>query len=116
MSTSLAIDFGSKYIGIALVANEDGLNTPLFAGTLKYENFSLNKKVQPRAGIRRTRRTRKTKKARLHRLKISLTAIGIPADRIVDIIRFSKRRSYKSLWDSDEISEKESKQGEDEIV
>jgi hypothetical protein len=116
MPTTLAIDYGSKNIGLALVRNNDSGNEPLFAGTLKYDNFTLKKKVQPRADIRRTRRTRKTKKTRLRRLQQGLLSIGIPADKAPEIVRFCKRRGYKSLWDDEEQIQTEPKPADDEIL
>jgi hypothetical protein len=116
MPSTLAIDFGSKYIGLALVRNEeDGRNTPLFAGTLKYDKFFLNKKVQPRAAIRRVRRTRKAKKTRLNRLYTAFLALRLPREQIPPIIRFCARRGYKSLWETDEKSGGESN-GNDNIL
>lgn len=102
MPVTLAIDYGSKYIGLALVRNEGGRNEPLFAGTLQYDSFILKKKVEPRAHIRRIRRTKKAKKTRLRRLKQGLEAAGIPAEKILPIVRFCRRRGYKSLWDKEE--------------
>jgi len=36
---TLSIDFGYKNIGVALARNEEGTNTPLFAGTILYDPF-----------------------------------------------------------------------------
>jgi hypothetical protein len=116
MPTTLAIDYGSKNIGLALVRNNDSGNEPLFAGTLKYNNFTLKKKVQPRADIRRTRRTRKTKKTRLRLLHQNLLSIGISVDKVPDIVRFCRRRGYKSLWDDDKQIQTETKSDADEIL
>jgi hypothetical protein len=103
MPFTLAIDFGSKHIGLSLVLNEkDGRNTPLFAGVLKYEKSFLNKKVEPRAEIRRIRRTRKARRVRLRRLHEALVGIGVPSEQIPPIIRFCVRRGYKSLWEVEE--------------
>ena len=42
MSTvTLAVDFGAKYIGLALVRNQGSKNVPLFAGTLAYDLLTL---------------------------------------------------------------------------
>jgi hypothetical protein len=59
---TLSIDFGYKNIGIALVRNQNGTNTPLLAGTLLYGPFQLSTKVGPRAELRRGRHNRKTKR------------------------------------------------------
>lgn len=115
MTTTLAIDYGSKNIGVALVRNENDRNIPLYAGTLRYDNFVIKKKVQPRASIRRTRRTRKTKKARLRMLHQNLISSGIPPDKTQEIVRFCKRRGYKSLWDKDEV-QTAAKDSGDEIL
>ena len=39
---TLSIDFGYKNIGVALARNEEGTNTPLFAGTILYDPFQLS--------------------------------------------------------------------------
>jgi hypothetical protein len=97
--TTLAIDFGSKYIGIALVRTEGTTNTPLLAGTIKYDRYSLSKKTEPRVQLRRLRRTRKTKKARLRRLEHGLVALGLETHTVNYLLNFCKRRGYKSLFD-----------------
>jgi len=99
---TLGIDYGASNIGIALVlTTEAGENIPLFAGTLRVDARHLKEKVETRAGIRRLRRTRKTKKRRLRNLQHALESLGLSPDQTSKIIRFSKRRGYKSLFDKD---------------
>lgn len=95
---TLALDFGSRYIGIALVDHpEPGTNRVLYAATLVVEPKPLNALVENRAGVRRLRRTRKTHKRRLRRLAQALQ--GIPnADHVV---RFCDRRGYS--YDEQEV-------------
>ncbi len=103
---TLGIDYGASNIGIALVlATEAGENIPLFAGTLRVDTRHLKEKVETRAGIRRLRRTRKTKKRRLRNLHHALESLGLSPDETSKIIRFSKRRGYKSLFDEDSPDE-----------
>ena len=112
MPISLALDFGSKNIGMALVRNaRDGTNTPLFVGILRYDSSLLNQKVIPRAEIRRVRRTRKAKKTRLRRLYDALAAIGLHKEQIKPIVRFCARRGYKSLWSNTDTSTHECQPG-----
>ena len=112
MPITLALDFGSKNIGMALVRNaKGGTNTPLFVGILKYDKHFLNQKVIPRAEIRRVRRTRKAKKWRLRRLSESLVGMGLPGEQIKPIIRFCARRGYKSLWSDRDLSTHECQPG-----
>lgn len=96
---TLAIDFGSKNIGIALVRNQGGINTPLFAGTALYDRFLLSKKVEPRVQMRRIRRTKKTKKARLAHLNAALLSQGLEPEIVAWLVNFCRRRGYKSLFD-----------------
>jgi hypothetical protein len=113
---TLSIDFGYKKIGIALVRNQDGINTPLFAGTLLYDPFQLSTKVGPRAELRRGRRTRKTKRHRLTHLRRELLALNLSIETIQQLINFCRRRGYSSLFQRNEISKvKKTKPGE-EIV
>ena len=51
MPITLAIDYGSQYIGLALVRNHSKGNESLFAGTVRYDNFLLKQKVELRAQI-----------------------------------------------------------------
>jgi hypothetical protein len=112
MTITLAIDFGSKNIGMALVRNaKDGTNTPLFVGVLRYDSSLINQKVEPRAEIRRVRRTRKAKKTRLRRLHETLAAMGLHSEQIKPIIRFCARRGYKSLWSDSDKSTHECQPG-----
>ena len=39
---TLSIDFGYKNIGLALARNQEGINTPLFAGTILYDPYQLS--------------------------------------------------------------------------
>ena len=88
---TLAVDFGSKFIGLALVQHSSPQhNRVLYAATLVVEAKPLNALVESRAGVRRIRRTRKTHTRRLHRLAQSLTGI-VGAEQIV---RFFGRRGY----------------------
>jgi hypothetical protein len=104
---TLSIDFGYRNIGVALVRNEDGINTPLFAGTLLYDPIQLSTKVEPRAQLRRARRTRKTKRNRLSLLTRQLLARGTPQEMVRDLITFCRRRGYSSLFEQPrEIQEK----------
>jgi hypothetical protein len=112
---TLAIGFGSKNIGIALVRNQDGVNIPLFAGTALYNRFLLSKKVEPRVQMRRMRRTKKTKKARLSRLKIGLLSMGLDTEVVTWLVNYCRRRGYKSLFD-EEMEPKDEKKDEDEVV
>jgi 5-methylcytosine-specific restriction endonuclease McrA len=91
MSTTLAIDFGSRNVGIALVQHcPDEPNRVLYAATLLVEAKPLKASVKPRATARRTRRTRKTHRRRLRRLAQALH--GIPG--VEGILRFCRRRGY----------------------
>jgi len=91
MSCTLAVDFGSRNIGVALVEHApDAPNRVLYAGTIVVDAKPLNSAVQPRAMARRMRRTRKTHERRLRRLAQALH--GVPnADHVV---RFCRRRGY----------------------
>jgi len=113
---TLSIDFGYKNIGLALVRNQEGINTPLFAGTLLYDPFQLSTKVGPRAELRRGRRTRKTKKRRLTLLRKKLLAINLPEETVQQIITFCRRRGYSSLFDEPQKLDQESKDSKEEIV
>ncbi len=114
MTVTLAVDFGSKYIGLALVRNHLDHDEPLFAGTITYQAFALKKTVEPRAQLRRIRRTRKTKKARLRKLEQALINIGTQPEAIHHIVGFCKRRGYLSLWDKPTIEADESKEQQDD--
>ena len=98
---TLGVDYGASSVGLALVrSDEKGHNIPLFAGTIRLDARWLKEKVEVRAGIRRLRRTKKTKRHRLRQLEQSLTQIGLGAEQIQSIVRFSNRRGYKSLFDA----------------
>ena len=112
---TLAIDFGSKNIGIALVRNQDSLNTPLFAGTALYDRFTLSKKVEPRVQMRRMRRTKKTRKARLAHLEAGLLSHGLEPDVVVWLVNFCRRRGFKSLFDEGREPRGEKKEEEAEV-
>jgi 5-methylcytosine-specific restriction endonuclease McrA len=91
MRHTLAIDYGARFIGIALVQHpEPRRNRVLYAATVVIEAKPLNALVETRAAVRRLRRTRKTHRQRLRRLSQALA--GIPnADQI---LRFCRRRGY----------------------
>ncbi len=96
---SLAIDYGSKYIGIALVSHSrSDPNRVLYGGVLVVEPKPLKKCVGPRAQVRRIRRTKKTGRRRLRRLAQALHGIGGAAE----ILRYCRRRGY--AYDRDEAS------------
>jgi len=116
MPVTLAIDFGSRFIGLALVRNQDGHDEPLFAGTIAYKPSDLRSKVVDRAQIRRIRRTRKTKHARLRSLEHGLRSIGVPPEAVQSIARFSRRRGYKSLWGEEKDEEKDQDGQEEETL
>lgn len=91
MTTSLGIDFGSKFIGLALVEHtNDQPNRVLYAGTIEVAAKPLNGLVETRAQTRRIRRTRKTHKRRLQRL--AQATRGIP--NIESVLRFCRRRGF----------------------
>jgi CRISPR/Cas system Type II protein with McrA/HNH and RuvC-like nuclease domain len=96
-TTTLAVDFGSKFIGVALVEHTpDVANRPLYAATLVVEPKPLKSAVETRAGSRRLRRTRKTHKRRLRRLAQALT--GIVGSE--ELLRFCRRRGFS--YEADE--------------
>jgi hypothetical protein len=99
-STTLAIDFGVKYIGVALVQHTaDVRNRVLYAATIIVESKPLKAIVETRAGSRRIRRTRKTHRGRLGRLSHALVTVpGSPA-----IVRFCRRRGFG--YDAEETDE-----------
>jgi len=113
---TLSIDFGYKNIGVALVRDQDGINTPLFAGTLLYDPFQLSTKVGPRAELRRGRRTRKTKKHRLNLLKKKLFDTNLPEGAVQELITFCRRRGYSSLFDVKEPPKTGKVDSKEEIV
>jgi hypothetical protein len=113
---TLSIDFGYKNIGLSLVRNQEGINTPLFAGTLLYDPYQLSTKVGPRAELRRGRRTRKTKRHRLTLLKKKLLAINLSDETIQQLITFCRRRGYSSLFDEPQKFDQETKDSKEEIV
>lgn len=91
MPATLAIDFGEKYLGIALVEHAaDMPNRVRYAATLVVEPKPLKSAVQPRATCRRMRRTRKTHQRRLRRLAAALAGI----EGAAPIVRFCRRRGY----------------------
>ncbi len=116
MSFTLAIDYGSQNIGVALVETNDGQNIPLFAGTLTYNTVQLKKKLNPRPQLRRMRRTRKTKKARLQKLARSLQTMGLHETTIGQLIAFCRRRGWKSLFGDAVPNSDASKSKDDEIL
>ena len=91
MPNTLAIDFGSRNIGIALVAHAgDEPNRVLYAATVRVDEKPLKALVEPRATARRIRRTRKTHQRRLRRLAEALRGV----EGAEEIIRFCRRRGY----------------------
>ena len=88
---SLAIDFGSRYIGLALVRHTDLIpNRVVYATTVVVDAKPLNEAVQVRSQVRRIRRTRKTHARRLRGLSQALA--GIPGSDT--LVRFCERRGY----------------------
>ena len=88
---TLSVDFGSQYIGLALVRHEDGIaNRAVYAATVVVDAKPLSSAVNVRVQTRRIRRTRKTHRRRLRRLAQSLAGIG-GAD---EIVRFCRRRGF----------------------
>jgi hypothetical protein len=88
---TLAIDFGSKYVGLALVRHApDEPNRVLYAATLVVEPKPLKEPIGNRADARRLRRTRKTHARRLARLR---QALG-DTPQADEIVRFCRRRGY----------------------
>ncbi len=112
---TLAIDFGSKNIGLALVHNQNRVNIPLFAGTALYDRFHLSKKVEPRVQMRRMRRTKKTKQARLRRLEAGVLSLGLERELVGWLINFCRRRGYKSLFDEGRESRREKTEEDAEV-
>lgn len=98
MPTTLAIDFGARYIGFALLEHPASrVNRVLYAGTLVVEPKPLNSLVETRAAVRRLRRTRKTHRRRLRRLAQALA--GIP--NAETILRFCRRRGFSHPSDDE---------------
>lgn len=100
---TLAIDFGSKYIGLALVKNGGG-NQVLFAATITVEAKPLNALVDTRSMCRRMRRTKKTHKRRLRHLKQAIRDAlpTISESTLNRLITFCRRRGF-----SYDVEEKE---------
>ncbi|MBC8877193.1 MAG: RRXRR domain-containing protein [Planctomycetes bacterium] len=98
-STTIAIDYGAKYIGLALVEHAEGApNRVLYACTVVVDPKPLKELVKPRADTRRLRRTRKTHRRRLRRLAQSLADVP-NADQI---LRFCGRRGFSHESDDDQ--------------
>ena len=98
-STTLAIDYGSKYIGLALVRHADDVpNRVLYACTVVVDAKPLKELVESRAGTRRLRRTRKTHHRRLRRLAQSLADVP----NIETILRFCRRRGFSHASDENQ--------------
>lgn len=114
--TTLAIDFGAKKIGVALVRQEDGRNIPLFAGILCYDPSQLKKALGSRPQLRRMRRTRKTRRARLRRLRAALLSLGLSPEIVTDLVRFSRRRGWKSLFGESQDGVAKDEKDQDEIL
>ncbi|MBU0516886.1 MAG: RRXRR domain-containing protein [Proteobacteria bacterium] len=112
---TLAIDFGSTHIGLALVRNQNGQNEPLFAGTISYKQKVLKDKSVDRAQLRRLRRTRKTKHTRLRRLEAGLRSCGLNEAAIGPLVGFCRRRGYKNLFKEYEEEERRGKQQDETI-
>ncbi len=93
MPHTLAIDFGVRNIGLALVEHhaEQGVtNRVRYAATVVVDAIWLGKAVKGRPEARRIRRTRKTHRRRMERLAQALH--GMPGDE--HIVRFCRRRGY----------------------
>jgi CRISPR/Cas system Type II protein with McrA/HNH and RuvC-like nuclease domain len=91
MPNTLAVDFGLRNVGIALVEHApDVPNRVLYAATIVVDREPLKAAVQPRAMSRRMRRTRQTHKRRLRGLAQALNAVPGAAQ----IVRFCRRRGY----------------------
>ena len=101
---SLSIDFGAKYIGVALIRHSPKVaNRVLYAAVIVVEPKPLKAAIDPRAGVRRIRRTRKTHRRRLRQLAQALDAIpGSP-----EVLRFGRRRgySYDRKDDAEELAQ-----------
>jgi hypothetical protein len=113
---TLSIDFGYKNIGLSLVRSQEGINTPLFAGTILSDPYQLSTKVGPRAKLRRGRRTRKTKKHRLRLLRKGLVELNLPEETVQQLVTFCRRRGYSSLFDEPQKLDREAKDSKEEIV
>lgn len=109
---TLAIDFGSKNIGIALLQNEKGENAILFAGTVRFDRTFLRKKISDRVELRRARRTRKAKRSRMQKLGSALSNLGLDQSTIKHFISFCQRRGYKSLFDEETEDRNETPESE----
>ena len=96
MRYSLSIDYGSRYIGIALISHgPEAANRVLYAVVLVVEPPNspakpLEASVKPRARNRRIRRTKKTHRRRLERLAQALRGIT----GVEEVVRFCRRRGY----------------------
>jgi len=93
MTHTLAIDFGVRNIGLALVAHGDDrqpANRILYAATVVVDAKWLNQAVAGRVAARGIRRTRKTHRRRLQRLGQALK--GLPEAE--HLVRFCRRRGY----------------------
>lgn len=93
MSATLGIDFGAKYIGIALVEHAESVaNKVRYAATVIVDARKLNELSETRAMSRRLRRTRKTHRRRLRHLRQALQCL--PSAEADVIVRFCCRRGY----------------------
>lgn len=109
-STTLAIDYGVKYVGIALVEHGGkSANRVLYAATLVIESMRLKPLVETRAMTRRIRRTGKTHIRRLRRLRQALADVP-GADALV---RFCRRRGFS--YDADEADPESFRVSRDEF-
>jgi hypothetical protein len=91
MSSTLAIDFGSRNIGLALIDHSGPVpNRVLYAATFVVDAKWLNARVTTRVQARRIRRTRKTHQRRLQRLSQALQDVP----DVGPILRFCRRRGY----------------------
>ncbi|MCE9544108.1 MAG: RRXRR domain-containing protein [Planctomycetia bacterium] len=96
MPHTLAIDFGSQYIGLALVKHGTEVpNRILYAATINVAAKPLAQLVTPRAQVRRIRRTRKTHQRRLRQLQAAIAGT-LGAEQLV---RFCGRRGYSYAVD-----------------
>jgi len=91
MPSTLAIDFGARYIGIALVEHPaPRQNRVLYAATVSVEARPLNALAEARVQSRRLRRSRKTHRRRLRRLADALA--GVP--NAEQLLCFCRRRGF----------------------
>lgn len=94
LSFKLGIDWGEKWLGVALSRLSDGENEIIYPGTLLAEEKWLKEKVSRRAGERRLRRTKKSKEKRLKLIKKVLESLALDPQLNSFLISFCKRRGF----------------------